>query len=478
MERTIRGHAAQGALGSALLAAGGWGAGALTTGEPSGLWGIPAPPLVVLGAVMAYAGLTLLVVAWWRLGSAVRNGRVMSRRQRWVVLGWWALPMAACPLLFSSDAYSYVAQGAIAHQGWDVYGVGPSVLGGGLAGNVPAMWRGTPAPYGPLSVAMSETVVSVTGEQRVVVAVLGLRLLALAGLVLLAWAVQRLAAVTGVTPCGAWWAAPLNPLVLVHLVGGAHNEALMVGLMMVGFVAFGGGRWVVGTLAMISAVLVKAPAAVALLCAAVVAVAGQPGGRRRCRRAVEITVVAVAGLLAGVALCGRGWGWLHTAGESDRVFTALSLSTDAGRVWGAATQALGWGTTDDAVTLARGVGLAGGACAVAWCAWRAPRTGAAYAAGRGLLAVVVSAPVVQPWYLLWGGVPLAAVAWPVLARPWAKATMVGMLLVVLPSGLGLTWAYGMAAVTGVSLTSVGLAAWAVWRRPVPAVGAAPARALR
>ena len=32
----------------------------------------------------------------------------------------------------------------------------------------------------------------------------------------------------------AIWLGAMNPLVIIHLVGGIHNEALMLGLMLVG----------------------------------------------------------------------------------------------------------------------------------------------------------------------------------------------------------------------------------------------------
>ncbi|MFE6686272.1 polyprenol phosphomannose-dependent alpha 1,6 mannosyltransferase MptB [Streptomyces sp. NPDC057743] len=473
----IRRYAALGALGSALLGAGGWSAGALTLGERDGVWGVPAPSLVLLGAVAAYAGLSLLVVAWWQLGALLRDGGAVSRRQQWVVLGCWAAPMVPGPLLFSSDAYSYVAQGAVAHRGWDAYEVGPAALGGVLPGDVPGMWRGTPAPYGPLWVAVCEAVVAVTGEHHVVVAVWGLRLLGLAALGLLAWAVRWLAGATGAGQAGAWWAAPLNPLLLVHVVGGVHNEALMLGLLLAGLVLFRRGYWRAGTAVLTLAALVKAPVGVALLCAGAAAVAARPGGRPRVRRALAIAAVAGGTLLAGVAACGQGWGWLHTVSTPARVVTLLSPTTAVGWVSGAALAGLGWGTQTAALTVVRGVGLLAGAGVVVFWVRRAPRVGVEYAVGMALLGLVVSAPVVQPWYLLWGVVPLAAVAWPLLARTWVKAATVVMVLVTLPSGQNPERAYLLAAVTGVLLVAAVCAARA-WRAGRMCVPTAAARAPR
>src|SRR5262249_23009940 len=155
---------------------------------------------------------------------------------------------------------------ALAERGWDVYRLGPSVLGGPIAGNVPELWADSPAPYGPVAVAATPLVGGVTGEHPTGGAGLGMRLLGPLRLRLIVWGIRRLASGwaaergTGLAGTGALWAAVLNPLALVHLVGGAHNEALMIGLMVAGLVAFRRGHWVLGTFLLAAAVLVKVPA--------------------------------------------------------------------------------------------------------------------------------------------------------------------------------------------------------------------------
>ncbi|MCF3173847.1 hypothetical protein IPZ61_11035, partial [Streptomyces sioyaensis] len=92
-----------------------------------------------------------------------------------------------------------------------------------------------------------------------------------------------------------------------------------------------------------------------------------------------------------------------------------------------------------------------GLAAVGYWVWCARHVGAERAAGAGLLALVVAAPVAQPWYVLWALVPLAAADWRRLARPGAKAAVVALTLVVMPSGQGPTWASGCAAAVGAGL---------------------------
>ncbi|MFJ3172126.1 polyprenol phosphomannose-dependent alpha 1,6 mannosyltransferase MptB [Streptomyces roseus] len=473
---TVRGCRLFGTLGSVLLAAGSWSAGALPFGVPDGVWAQRSPAHTVLGAAAAYAGLVLLVVAWWRLGGLLRAGEPVGGRQLRSVLWSWVLPLVPAPLIFSNDAYSYVAQGALAVRGWDVYRLGPSVLGGPIAHNVPEIWRDAPAPYGPVAVAATRAVVAVTGEHHTVAAVLGMRLLALCGLALIVWGVGRLASQWGATrgsapggaEAGALWAAVLNPLALVHLVGGAHNEALMIGLMLAGLVAFRRGHWVPGTVVLVAAALVKVPAAVALLCAGAWSVGGLPDRRAAWLRTAGITLAGGAALVIGVTVCGQGWGWLSTLRGPAQVYTVLSPSTDVGRILGLLSEGLGLGTAAGAIAAARSVGLVLGVCLVGFCAWRAPRTGPEYASGIALLGLVVTAPVVQPWYVLWGMVPLAAVAWRLLEGTPARLAMLVLLFMVLPSGTSASWPYAVAAVTGASAAMAALVAWGP-----PGLGAVP-----
>ena len=62
-----------------------------------------------------------------------------------------------------------------------------------------------------------------------------MRALALAGVALLAGSIPRLAERLGRDPVDAAVLVVANPLVLVHLVGGAHNEALLAGFLAAGF---------------------------------------------------------------------------------------------------------------------------------------------------------------------------------------------------------------------------------------------------
>ena len=64
---------------------------------------------------------------------------------------------------------------------------------------------------------------------NVIVGTLLQRLVELVGVAMIVWALPRLARICGFDPVAALWLGALNPLVLFHLIGGGHNEALMLG---------------------------------------------------------------------------------------------------------------------------------------------------------------------------------------------------------------------------------------------------------
>jgi alpha-1,6-mannosyltransferase len=136
-----------------------------------------------LGLVGVYSGLALLLLGWWwygKLGGSIRNA--------YVTLALWVAPLLVAPPMFSRDVYSYLAQGLMIDAGFDVYQYGPAVLGGLVAEQVPAMWQHTPSPYGPVFLVVAKVVTGVV-DTHLIAGVLAMRLVALAGLALLALAV-------------------------------------------------------------------------------------------------------------------------------------------------------------------------------------------------------------------------------------------------------------------------------------------------
>ncbi|MFI1394140.1 polyprenol phosphomannose-dependent alpha 1,6 mannosyltransferase MptB [Streptomyces sp. NPDC020681] len=425
-----------GLVGSAALAAGGVTAGALPVRDVLA----PESGLAAVGLVGAYFGLVLLVAAWALLGRAVRGPRPPTRRTLLLTLGLWAAPLLVAPPLFSRDVYSYLAQGAMVDAQIDVYTHGPSRLGGPLTDEVAPLWQHTPTPYGPLFLACA-TAITDFSRTEVFTGVLGMRLVALLGVAAMVYCLPILAKRCGADPATALWLGALNPLVLLHLVGGAHNDAIMLGLLGAGLVA-ALGRWPVLAVVLITlAALVKAPAAMGLL--AVALLWGQQlASREPPLRAPRLTAaLAVLGVSAGTtaattAVTGTGYGWI-AALDTPVSPQNWSLTSSLGRMTGALLESTGNGLADFAQFAAPAWHLAGLAATalVILLAWKKHHLSRpVYALGLSLTAVAVLGPAIRPWYVLWG-LFLIAAAGP--GRSVRRAVIAGsavLALAVLPNG--------------------------------------------
>ncbi|MCW3843717.1 polyprenol phosphomannose-dependent alpha 1,6 mannosyltransferase MptB [Micromonospora yasonensis] len=472
--RPARGYRALGLAGSVVTVVGGLLAGVAPLGEIA----IDLPIILdlrasaALSVFVAYLGLTMLLLAWWRLGVAVRTPNGPRLRDLATTAAWWGAPFALITPIFSGDVHSYVAQGAMTAAGLDVYRVGPSALGGPLAVNVPEIWQHTPAPYGPVFLELAGAVARLT-DGGVWAGIIGMRMLALLGVALLMWSVPRLARVCGARPTTALWLGVLNPLVLLHLIGDAHNEAVMLGLMCTGLLLALRRRPVLGVVLITLAALVKAPAVLAIAFA--VPIWAQQLSLRRARRraARRAALVAAGTALTVTALAGTGFGWVRALDTPTRAHTWMSLTTDLG--WAVGTLAHHLDGLDVARAIQAfwlaGMALAAGVTLALW--RRATRIGPVVALGLSLAVVVIAGPVVHPWYLLWAIVPLAAAARTALARRALAVGSVVLVLLVLPGGVQ----PGLPALLGAVLgTMTGLIAAAPTRlaRPRPKALPCPA----
>ncbi|MEU3980807.1 polyprenol phosphomannose-dependent alpha 1,6 mannosyltransferase MptB [Streptomyces sp. NPDC026672] len=413
-----------GLAGTAFLALGGETAGALPVQDLL----TPASVRAALGLVGVYFGVVLLIAAWALLGRVVRGPEPPTPRALFLVLVLWAAPLLLAPPLFSRDVYSYLAQGAMVDAHMDVYTHGPAQLGGPLADEVAPVWQHTAAPYGPAFLAVASALSALTSGQ-LPAGLLGMRLVALLGVALMAAALPRLARHSGADPAAALWLGALNPLVLLHLVAGAHNDAIMLGLLGLGLVA-ALGRWpVLGAVLVTLAALVKAPAALGLLAVVVV----QVRAGRRPVPAVLTTAAAAAGTtVVATAVAGTGYGWI---GALDTPVSPhnWALTSLLGRATGALLEHLGSGLAPFAVPAWHVFGLALTAVAVLFI-WVRLRPRPVYALGLSLAVVAAFGPAIRPWYALWGLFLIAAAAPTTSVRHRVAAVTGALALAVLPSG--------------------------------------------
>jgi alpha-1,6-mannosyltransferase len=458
-----------GATGTVLMAIGALGAGARpVVQDPTfGVRLLNLPSRIqTVSLTMTTTGAVMMALAWLMLGRFALGSRRMSRSQMDRTLLLWALPLLIAPPMYSRDVYSYLAQSQISLLGLDPYRVGPAP-GLGLDHvftlSVPNMWRDTPAPYGPLFLWLGRGISELTGE-NIVAAVLCHRIVVLVGVGLIVWATPRLARRCGVAEVSALWLGPCNPLLLMHLVAGIHNEALMLGLMLAGteFALRAISRtrdnhpagpllprplhwpqdradwitWmplamlVAGTTLITMSSQVKLPSLLAVGFVAM-ALACKWGGTFRAfvRAGGLVTAIAVVvTVLIGWA-SGLGFGWLFTLGTANVVRSWMSPPTLLALGTGQVGILLGLGDHTTAILgLTRAIGVILIAILVSYLLLAVLRGRLHPVGGLGVAlgATVLLFPVVQPWYLLWAIIPLATWA----TRPGFRGTAIASSLVV------------------------------------------------
>jgi alpha-1,6-mannosyltransferase len=409
-----------GAVASAMLLIGAFGVGWLPL--RTGVISIPIVETLrttamglLLSHILVFVGIALLLQTWLILGRFLADHRPTARDASspgsaarpltpWDlggILALWSAPLLIAPPMFSRDVYSYYAQGRLLLEGYDPYVTGVSVLPGWFQDGVDPMWAETPAPYGPLFLLLSRGVSDFSVEQPALAALV-FRLIAVAGVVLIAVYLPRLAFAHGIDPTRALWLGVANPLIVLHFVAGAHNDALMVGLIVMGLTWAVERRPLAGAAAIALAASVKPIALLALPFIGLIWAGRRAGWWQRIRAWAASGAVALATFTATGVVAGVGLGWIAALTTPGEVRTWASPPTAIGMLTGGIAQAIGLAETNDvAVGIARAIGALIAIGIVAWLIlgpWqRSPVRGAAWA----FLAVVALGPVVQPWYLLW-----------------------------------------------------------------------------
>ena len=249
----------------------------------------------------------------------------------------WAIPLALAAPLFSRDVYSYLMQGAMVRDGFDPYTEGAAANPGPMLLEVSADWRNTTTPYGPLHLGIGEVITRIVGD-NITVGVILYRIVCLLGFAAIVWSIPRIARELGANPAFAQWLGVLNPLVLLHLIAGMHNEALMVGLVSLALVAalcmerMRGG--LVAAVLIGIGVALKATAILALpFVVWIVLTRREPIAtvQEMLRKipaiaGVGIALVAVCvGTLAVVTwLTGSSWGWISEISGNTKVINPLA----------------------------------------------------------------------------------------------------------------------------------------------------------
>jgi hypothetical protein len=312
------------------------------------------------------------------------------------------------PVLLSHDVYSYVDYARLGV----VHGLDPYVHPPAAAPFDPAYarvtWIDATSAYGPLFTLATYPLawLPVWWAVATLKATAALSVLAIAVLV------ARIAPSRGVSPLGAAAFVALNPLVLIHVVGGAHNDGLAMLATAIAIAATLSARDMSAGAAFVAAFALKPPAALAAPFAAIGAarlqLSQQPGGERAAifkgsRPAWRLLAGALVAAMAidVIAYAAFGWQWLHAIeilGRHEHKTTHMSTPATFARLTGLNE------------TGVRAAALALFAASFLYLLLRTWR-GADWlrCAAWASIALLLATAWLLPWYLIWA-LPLVALS--------------------------------------------------------------------
>ncbi|HEY5976923.1 MAG TPA: glycosyltransferase 87 family protein [Solirubrobacterales bacterium] len=333
------------------------------------------------------------------LAAAPRIGR----RPVWAAIAIVVTAFAVAPVILSHDVFSYVdyARLGVLH-GLDPYVHPPATVPADPA-FAEVDWTGATSAYGPLFTLATYPLAWLPVDATVAV----LKALTAVAVLALAAIVARLATTRGIDPVRAAAFVALNPLVLVHVVGGAHNDAFAILLATAGVAAVLAARPARAGAAFAAAALIKPPAAFAFPFILASPPMGRNVGSGWTYRPVGGGLRVIGGaagtavLVAIVAYPAFGLHWaeaLGLAGENQGRTSYMSIPILGSRLLG----------VDPTVTRAAALSLYGALVVglLAW-TWRGGDwVRAAAWAGFGLLGATAW---LLPWYLIWA-LPLTALS--------------------------------------------------------------------
>jgi alpha-1,6-mannosyltransferase len=429
---------------------------------------------------VVYVGMALLCLAWlglgrlvatrdWRSGSGNRgSARAPTTRDLLIIGAVWILPLALGPALFSRDVYSYLAQGTIVHLGLNPYQDPPVVLaqhgGAHVLGAVSPFWQHTTAPYGPLFLALVSLIVAVTGS-NLILGILAIRMLELAGVVLLAIYVPRLARALGTDPARAIWLALLSPLLMLELVAAGHNDLLMIGLLAAGVAISLEGRPLHGIAVCALAATIKVPALAAVVFIAFAWARVERSPRQGARFLLVSAAIAVGVLAVVSVVSGLGVSWLSSSVFSAPARVRLAITPATGIGWTVASLMHDVGLSVSSRTLESVFGVVAAtvtAVVAVVLLYRTRISTLVALLGAFLLVAAAGGPATWPWYFTWGLVLLAALPGPQRSAGLAGALALSV-FIVKPGGI-LALPLESAPVVLSVYALVAGAAWYVHRR--------------
>ena len=367
-----------------------------------------------LAGPLFYAALWVALILYVAVLAGVRSLGVQLAL--WAVVGVHIVFFLAPPLL-SHDVFSYIAYARLGvanhlnpytHAPLDI----PNDPGFTHAGSIHAS-----SAYGPLFTLLTYPL-SPLGVPAAFWILKVVAVLSSLGIVAIVW---RIAERLGRDPLFPALAVGLNPLVLVHVVGGAHNEALTVLLTMAGVLLWVGTRDRAGVAVATLATGIKASAGLVVPFLVV-------GDIRR-------RIWPALGVVAGLAVLGVAAFGTHAldafsliSSNQDRT-SRYSLPYKTAQLLGALLP----GDRHDYSDFVRGAFAVAFVAVFLWLLWRTWRrlTEPLDAIGWATLAILLASAWLVPWYVLWL-LPFAALSRDRRLRLATLALTAWMLVIAVP----------------------------------------------
>ncbi len=419
----------QGFAGSLLLLVGslgvGWLAGSsVLIRNPLIILARTTPLAVVVTTMLLCIGGALMLRGWLRLGqhlAAWDDDTVPVLKK---ALSLWVAPMMFALPLFSRDSYAYIGQGRLMQQGLDPYTNGISALNNYYVLGPDTLWTEAPTPYGPLWLWLEHLAVMLPAGSPEI-ALIPFRLASLAGVVLLAVFMPKLARQFGFNPHRTTWLVVLNPVVLINFIASVHNDSLMLGLVVAGIYYASAKRPVIAILLVTASIAIKPITLIALPFVGLIWAGAHAGWVRKF--GIWAATLGISTAVLGVmgAINGLGFGWLGALQTSGIVWIWYAPVGLLSNILGFLVTLLG-GAGAAATDVVQSVGTGASilvVMALAFIKISLPPRGAAGSgnpAGLGnfdddrrysllvlrrmawaFAAVVLLAPMIQPWYMVW-----------------------------------------------------------------------------
>lgn len=375
--------------------------------------------------VVMWIGIGLMLLSWITAGGHIlRHNKPLTRP----MIACWITPLVFAGPLMSRDVYSYLMQGTLTRDRINAYEHGAAANPGPLLFEVSADWRNTTTPYGPLHLWIGDLITTITGS-NITIGTLAYKALSICSFLVMIWAVARLSVYHGVRPSVAIWLGVANPLVIIHLIGGMHNENLMMALVLSGLLA---SRmlpalpgFLAGTVLIATGTALKVTALVALPFLVWIFVARYAGSgtghlwKDSPRRLLTLIMsgLTALGITGGViqlitTASGQTWGWVEEMAGNTKVINPLALPS----FLASSLSPLLMRFVNDDLTFnvvlstirPYSTALMGISLVCIWWVFRHNETSALQGASAAYLVICVLNSVALPWYYA-TVIPLAAV---------------------------------------------------------------------